>query len=71
MSRKSLLPVLTATLLCSVAPAQAQDFPDGPGKETFTQTCGACHDINRARAGYTPDGWRRSEERRVGKECRL
>ena len=22
------------------------------------QVCGACHDINRARAGYTPQGWR-------------
>ena len=58
MTRKSLLPVLTATLLCSAVPTQAQDFPDGPGKETFIQVCGACHDINRARAGYTPDGWR-------------
>ena len=54
MTRKSLLPVLTATLLCSAVPTQAQDFPDGPGKETFIQVCGACHDINRARAGYTP-----------------
>jgi virginiamycin B lyase len=59
MSRKSLL--LTAALLCSAMPAQAQqpaqDFPDGPGKEIFVSTCGGCHDINRARAGYTPDGW--------------
>ena len=59
MSRKSLL--LTAALLCSAMPAQAQqpaqDFPDGPGKEIFVAVCGGCHDINRARAGYTPDGW--------------
>jgi virginiamycin B lyase len=58
MPRKSLLPVLAAALLCSAVPTQAQDFPDGPGKQTFMQTCGACHDINRARAGYTADGWR-------------
>src|SRR6185295_7635517 len=58
MSRATLLPVLTTALLCSAAPTNAQDFPDGPGKETFTQVCGACHDINRARAGYTPEGWR-------------
>ena len=37
---------------------EIQDFPDGPGKQTFVQVCGACHDINRARAGYTPEGWR-------------
>ena len=57
MSRATLLPVLTTALLCSAAPTKAQDFPEGPGKETFTQVCGACHDINRARAGYTPEGW--------------
>ena len=59
MPRKSLL--LTAALLCSAMPAQAQqpaqDFPDGPGKEIFVSSCGGCHDINRARAGYTPEGW--------------
>ena len=32
-------------------------FPDGPGKDTFVAVCGGCHDINRARAGYTPAGW--------------
>jgi virginiamycin B lyase len=55
--------VLAAALLCSAMPAQAQqqapqDFPDGPGKETFVASCGGCHDLNRARAGYTPEGWR-------------
>ncbi len=58
MARKSLMSAAAATLLCSVFPAQAQDFPDGPGKQTFTTYCGACHDINRSRAGYTPEGWR-------------
>ena len=59
MSTKSLLPMLIAALLCSALAARAQqpDFPDGPGKETFVAVCGGCHDINRARAGYTPQGW--------------
>ena len=57
------LPTLLAASLVSALPAaaqapQAQDFPNGPGKDTFVAMCGACHDINRARAGYTPDGWR-------------
>ncbi len=38
--------------------AQQPDFPEGPGKPIFTAVCGACHDINRARAGYSPEGWR-------------
>jgi virginiamycin B lyase len=62
MSRKPLFPAIAATLLCAALPAPAQpepaDFPDGPGKETFLALCGSCHDINRARAGYTPEGWR-------------
>src|SRR6516162_11734 len=37
--------------------AAQPDFPDGPGKQTFFNLCGACHDINRVRAGYTPEGW--------------
>jgi virginiamycin B lyase len=57
MSRRSLLPTLTAALLCLGVPAGAQNFPDGPGKETFVSLCGGCHDINRVRAGYTPEGW--------------
>src|SRR5215467_10695958 len=48
-------------LLAQVAPAQAQytakEWPDGPMKQRFADTCGACHDINRVRVGYTPQGW--------------
>ncbi len=62
MSKHSLFPMIAAALLCSALPARAQqaqaDFPDGPGKSTFVAVCGGCHDINRARAGYTPEGWR-------------
>ena len=53
--------MLTAALLCPAFATQAQappqDFPEGPGRETFVAVCGGCHDINRARAGYTPAGW--------------
>jgi virginiamycin B lyase len=63
MSNQSILPVLAATLLCATLPAHAQqraaaDFPDGPGKEILTTTCNTCHEANRVRAGYTPEGWR-------------
>ena len=61
MPHHPLLPVIAAAVLCSALPAAAQPaqggFPEGPGKETFVALCGGCHDINRARAGYTPEGW--------------
>src|SRR5262249_31496449 len=51
---------LLATLACPLfmLPVQAQDFPDGPGKQIVTAVCGGCHDINRIKVGYTPEGWR-------------
>jgi hypothetical protein len=58
MTTDKLLPVLAAALVGCAFPVHAQDFPDGPGKETFVALCGVCHDINRSRAGYTPEGWR-------------
>jgi len=61
MSKQQVLTALAVALLSATAPASAQqaqaDFPDGPGKQTFVNLCGACHDINRVRAGYTPEGW--------------
>ena len=33
------------------------NFPDGPGKQTVLGVCGACHDLGRLTAGYTPEGW--------------
>jgi virginiamycin B lyase len=60
--KKSHLVSLTTTLLCSTLPTwaqqPAQDFPDGPGKQTVLSVCGGCHEVNRVRAGYTPEGWR-------------
>ena len=57
---KSLLLTLGATLIATL-PASAQytakEWPDGPMKQRFTEVCGACHDINRIRVGYTPEGW--------------
>jgi virginiamycin B lyase len=49
----------TALLGPSVAHAQytAKDWPDGPSKQRFVDTCNGCHDINRVRVGYTPEGW--------------
>jgi virginiamycin B lyase len=57
---KSLLLTLGATLIATL-PASAQytakEWPDGPMKQRFAEVCGACHDINRIRVGYTPEGW--------------
>jgi len=61
MLNKSGWAVLASSLLCGAPAAWSQpapqNFPDGPGKETVLAVCGGCHDINRARAGYTPAGW--------------
>jgi virginiamycin B lyase len=55
--------LLTAALLtvfaASTAQAQytAREWPEGPSKQRFVATCDGCHDINRVRVGYTPEGW--------------
>jgi virginiamycin B lyase len=49
---------MAAVLLCSVLPARAQELPDGKGKEMVAALCGSCHEVNRVRPGYTPEGWR-------------
>jgi len=57
---KSLILVLGMMVLgMPVAHAQytAKEWPEGSSKQRFADTCGGCHDINRVRVGYTPDGW--------------
>jgi virginiamycin B lyase len=50
-----------AAVLMLAVPAEAQytakEWPEGAMKQRFTETCGICHDINRVRVGYTPEGW--------------
>jgi virginiamycin B lyase len=62
MSNHRSLPFIALAFFCSALPARAQqpqaDFPEGAGKATVVAVCGGCHDINRVRAGYTPEGWR-------------
>lgn len=36
--------VLASIPLLFLTAAQAQDLPDGPGKDTFVKICSACHD---------------------------
>lgn len=36
--------VILSIPLLFLAAAQAQDLPDGPGKDTFLKVCGSCHD---------------------------
>jgi len=60
------IPAFAATFLAALpAPAQQQqpgaNFPEGPGKQLVVDNCGGCHDINRLRVGYTPEGWRTVE----------
>jgi len=61
MHLSSLRAALALTLVTiaapALSPALAQNWPDGPGKEQVVATCGGCHDINRLRVGYTPEGW--------------
>ena len=49
---------VTALSVALATPVAAQDLPEGPGKQQVTATCGGCHDINRLRVGYTPEGWK-------------
>jgi virginiamycin B lyase len=56
MNRLVLSAVVFAVLGTSFT--RAQEFPDGAGKQIVTAVCGGCHDINRIRIGYTPEGWR-------------
>jgi virginiamycin B lyase len=51
-----------AVMAASVAPAahaqyMEKEWPEGPSKQRFVATCNGCHDINRVRVGYTPEGW--------------
>jgi virginiamycin B lyase len=57
MSKPRLSRIIVATLLGSALPAYAQDFPDGNGKQIVVSICGGCHEVNRVRAGYSPEGW--------------
>lgn len=62
MSNRALLPTISASLLAAAAwgqqPQPGADFPEGPAKAIVVASCGSCHDINRLKAGYTPEGWR-------------
>src|SRR5579871_5689241 len=60
MCRKSILPLLAMIVVATpVAHAQytPKDWPEGASKQRFVDTCNGCHDINRVRVGYTPEGW--------------
>jgi virginiamycin B lyase len=59
--RRRMLSALAVLALLSATPAMAQqdrtDFSDGPGKSQVLGICGGCHDLDRLKAGYTPEGW--------------
>jgi virginiamycin B lyase len=54
-----MLALVMAALGAPVAHAQymEKEWPEGPSKQRFVATCNGCHDINRVRIGYTPEGW--------------
>jgi len=45
MKRMLLLPLLAAGIV-PITALQAQDMPDGPGKDIVEKTCTACHDAS-------------------------
>jgi virginiamycin B lyase len=57
--RSRMIPLAMLALGIPAAHAQytAKEWPEGPSKARFMETCGGCHDINRVRVGYTPEGW--------------
>jgi len=57
MSTKRFFIAAAAAAMSAPGPVFAQNLPDGPGKETVASVCGTCHDVNRIRPGYTPEGW--------------
>ena len=63
LPKDTLLFALSCSLLGAGGNAWSQqaqpgaDFPDVPAKAFVVPLCGACHDINRLKAGYTPEGW--------------
>ena len=58
MSRKSLLSLITAALLCSALPGWSQNLPEGKGKEIAAAKCMSCHALEaRVGNGYTAEGW--------------
>lgn len=56
---KLLVLSMVVTLWAPIAHAQytAKEWPEGPSKQRFVDTCNNCHDINRVRGGYTSEGW--------------
>jgi virginiamycin B lyase len=61
MMRGSSLILSMVMAFGGVSAASAQytekEWPEGPAKQRFVATCDGCHDINRVRVGYTPEGW--------------
>jgi virginiamycin B lyase len=59
--RTSSLLLLPLLMVFGAPGAQAQyiakEWPEDPSKQRFVATCDGCHDINRVRVGYTPEGW--------------
>jgi virginiamycin B lyase len=58
LSAISISLLAASSVAWSQAPQPGADFPEGPAKAIVVPMCGSCHDINRLKAGYTPEGWR-------------
>jgi virginiamycin B lyase len=61
MAMRAALTVLSLMIVFGPPAAHAQytakEWPEGPSKARFAETCDGCHDINRVRVGYTAEGW--------------
>ena len=52
------LSVVAGLFLANSFPPWGKNSLMGQVSEVVTAVCGGCHDINRIRIGYTPEGWR-------------
>jgi virginiamycin B lyase len=58
MSKTSLVVLIAAGLGSPIFAVQAQDLPEGPGKEVAATYCNSCHTLlSRVGSGYTAKGW--------------
>ena len=56
-----------APALLMIVPVCAQDLPDGPGKETFSKVCSACHGLDLATGQKkTAEEWKATVDKMAG-----
>ncbi len=58
MSKTSLVVLIAAGLGSPIFSVQAEELPEGPGKDVAATYCNSCHTLlSRVGSGYTAEGW--------------